>query len=105
MPLFDDDTTRAMIQAVGANNTGDYTPAEGGDAANIDADFRNAYEASVLLGIEVRNSHPIAFVVTSDLTGTVIDGTLLTKGVTYNITGQELDAEGQTMLKLSQDAP
>lgn len=105
MSFFDDETTRAMIQTTGANNTGDYTPEEGGAAVTIDADFRNAYEASILLGIEVRNSHPLAFVVTSDLTGTVIGGTLLTKGVTYKITGQDPDGEGQTMLELSQDAP
>ena len=103
MPLFDDDTTRAMIQAIGAGRKGTYTPQEGGGGTEIDVDFRNAWEAAQLFEVSVQESNPIAFVVTSDLTGTVAGGTLLIDSTTYTIDGPgRPDAEGQTMLVLKE---
>lgn len=106
MALFDDDTTRAMVQTVGGNNTGAYTPSGGGAATTIDVDFRNAHEAAVLLDVSIQDSKPVAFVVTSDLTGTIKGGTLLVDGTTYEIVAPpQPDGEDMTMLVLSEDTP
>lgn len=103
MPLFTDDTTRAMIQATGAGRKGTYTPAEGGDGTEIDVDFRNAFEAALMFEMSVEDSKPIAFVVSSDLSGTVNGGTFLVDAVLYEIIGSgRADAEGQTLLNLSE---
>lgn len=104
MPLFTDDITRSMIQAIGAGAKGTYTPAEGGGGTEIDVDFRNEFEAAQIFGISVQESNPIAFVVSSDLTGTVDGGTLLIGSTTYTIDGPgRPDAEGQTLLMLKEE--
>jgi len=106
MSLFTDDTTRAMVQAIGSGAKGTYVPAEGGAGTSIDVDFRNEFEAAAMFEVSVEESNPIAFVVTSDLTGTVQGGRLLIDSVNYYIIGPgRPDAEGMTLLDLSEVQP
>jgi hypothetical protein len=106
MPLFDDDTTRAMIQTMGADRKGTYTPLEGGGGTEIDVDFRNEYGPAIMFEVEINDTVPVAFVVTSDITGTAVGGTLLVDSTTYKIIeGPHSDGEGMSGLVLSEVTP
>ena len=104
MGLFSAQDIADMVEALGDGKTMAYTPAEGGDATNVEVIFFNEFQVSELFGNEVANRGPMVMVLESALIGTVKGGTLVDGSTTYNLLNPQPDGEGWLEIGMSIDA-
>lgn len=89
-----------LIKATGGSTTATYTPS-GGAASTIYVIFDNDAEIFNVAG-DVIGRQPVAQARNTDLTGTILAGTLVVGGTTYTIEKVLADSEGMTDLALKE---
>lgn len=100
--FLSDERLLKMIRRLGNDTLVTYTPS-GGAGTPIYGIFDAAAEThDIINGQEVIGETPMIQHRTTDLTGTVLAGTILVNSTTYNITEVLPDGEGRTDLTLEE---
>ena len=85
-------------------DVGSYTPKEGGAAADVNGIFNTPFSSMNAKGQDVESYSDIFTCLLADLTQTIVEGTIVIKGTTYEILEKADSDDGfYTTLALSED--
>ena len=100
--FLSDERLLKMIRRLGNDTLVLYTPASGAASSIYGIFDADAETHQVIQGADVVGTTPAIQHRTIDLTGTVLGGTILHDGTTYDITEVLPDGEGRTDLTLEE---